>query len=124
LAQEFLAQRNFSTMLCTLQPLPAALQVVYQLPVLRRKCRLVQGLELCVNVEVQHLLPIESLEKNMRNIFRNNTMTANVQIWDSRSWRRPSAVNLVRTSPSRLVQEKGTVLPKRIHDDSFPSVLM
>lgn len=42
-------------MLGMLQPLPTALQVVYQLSIWRCKRWLVQGLELGVNVEVERL---------------------------------------------------------------------
>lgn len=55
LAQQLLTQCNFSSMLGTLQSLPATLQVMYQLPILRHKCWLVQRLELCVDMEVQCL---------------------------------------------------------------------
>jgi hypothetical protein len=55
------------------------------------------------------VLPIETLENTMRNLSGNNTVQANVQIWDSRSSRRPSVANLARTDPSRLAQEEQIV---------------
>lgn len=55
LAQKFLAQRNFSSMFSMLQPLPVTLQVMYELPILRCKCWLVQRLQLGVDVEIQCL---------------------------------------------------------------------
>jgi hypothetical protein len=55
LAQQFLAQSNFSSMLGMLQSLPAALQVMYQLSIRRCKRWLVEGLQLGVDVEVECL---------------------------------------------------------------------
>jgi hypothetical protein len=55
LAQQFLTQRNFSSMLSMLQALPATFQVMYQLSILRCKRWLIQRLELGVNVEVECL---------------------------------------------------------------------
>jgi hypothetical protein len=42
LAQQFLPERDFSSMLSMFQTFPATLQVMYQLPILRCKCWLIQ----------------------------------------------------------------------------------